>query len=197
MRFVQCIDCQLRSVEYTGFFYSGGKCIPYGAPVDNEWDNVVYRSSARIIRGVCPTSIKALGGVPATTAQTAGALAYLPCCVAQKQRCIVLLSPLFVLTQRPEVTEALGWVIAKTDAEVVDMAQSATAATHMFNDVAPGVGCHAYTCAPQVDGVRLVVDASATSVLRSGGDAVSFDLPNMAGCDWRLGAFMTILQLGL
>ena len=97
--------------------------------------------------------------------------------------------------QRSDVIEALGWAVAKTDDEVLDMALSATAATHMFNDVAPGVGCHAYTCAPQVDEARLVVDATPASVLRSGEGAVSFDLPNMAGCDWRLGAFMTILEL--
>ena len=92
--------------------------------------------------------------------------------------------------QRAEIIAAAQrWAVAKTDDEVLDMAQSASVAARMFNDVSPGVGCHAYTCAPQVDEARLVVDASATSVLRSGNGAVSFALPNIAGCDWRLGAF--------
>ena len=104
-------------------------------------------------------------------------------------------SPLCVRAKCAEILEATGWAIAKTDEEIIRLAESATFAPRMFNDVTPGVGCHAYTCAPQVDDVRLVVDASPDSVLRSGDGTVSFDLLNLAGCDWRLGACTNALSL--
>ena len=81
---------------HTGHHYSGGdEYICYGPPVETEGEWATNRCYVHRICGVCPASVAARGGVPATAVETAGALAY-----CRAASCSVILTALCACEMR-------------------------------------------------------------------------------------------------